>query len=137
MTSPAMIQAKHLVFYWYFKGLKAMTINEKWKADFGELTLEIQQLRSGAETKLKPKYGILDLRRGSKQPPEVALHGAILSALNKFPFHGLRWLARVLKSTSSTICHHLVREGFAVKHLKWVLHGQRDSWGHFVIRDEI
>jgi hypothetical protein len=106
VTSLAMIHAKHLVIYWYPKGHKAEAINDKLK-DYLSATAPPYSVVTYWCIKLKLKAGMLAIRSGSGQLPEVDLDNAIVDALNEFPFHSLRSLSRVLKRPLSTIRDHL------------------------------
>jgi hypothetical protein len=107
VTSLAMIHAKHLVIYWNSKGHKAEAINDKLKNCFGATVPPYSAITYWCRT-LNLKYDILVIRRGPGRPPEVDLDNAILTTLNKFPFHSLRSLSRVLKRPFSTIRDHFI-----------------------------
>jgi hypothetical protein len=113
-----MIHVKHLVIYWYSKGHKADTTNDKLKDHLVAIAPLYSTVTSWCR-KLKLKYDILVTRRGPGRPPEVYLDDTILDAFNEFSFHSLRSLSRVLKRPLSTIRDHLIRGCFAAKHLKF------------------
>jgi hypothetical protein len=121
VPSHAMIHAKYLVTYWYPKGRRAKVVNEKLNVYFAEIARPYSTVTFWCR-KLKLKNYILVVIIRPGRPLEVDLDDYILDALNELPFHGLQLLSRVLKRSLSTICDHLVRKGFAVKHLKWVPH---------------
>jgi hypothetical protein len=158
VASLAMSHAKYLVIYWYFKGHKAETINDKLKDYFGATAPPYSTVTYRCR-KLKHKYDVLLTRRGPGRPLEVDLDDAILDAVNEFPSHNLRSLSRVLKRLLSTIRDHFIRGRLIVKHLKWVPHMLtakpkeqraqlakgllkttaatcRDSWSHFTTGDK-
>jgi hypothetical protein len=112
---------KSLVIYWHSKDDDANAIHRKLVTHFAggasrysTVTKRLRRLVCGddilepVERNGKESDGLVDFR--------------ILIALTAFPFHSPRTFAGSLKIPRTTICDHLQKGNFIVKHSRWVPH---------------
>jgi hypothetical protein len=107
-----------LVVDWNSKEENARTIWEKLRIQFRDEGPAYSSVTNWLR-RLGVGENIREPGNHPGKPSDDLIGLQILTELTEFPFHSIRTLAHPLKIPPSTVCDHLRKRPFVVKHLRW------------------